>query len=120
MVAISPAIALITLAGWNGVASRFAHVSHQVRVGCATVIMTISAWCNFVYADGAEWSRDAQAIEAVHQQFQMQTTQPAVTRLVWSKPYACILFNGDPWQNPALLTTAKRICKHCETCPQAH
>ncbi len=101
MVAISPAIALITLAGWNGLASRFAHVSHPVRAGCAAVILAISAWCNFVYADGAEWSRDALAIETVHQRFRMQNNQPAVTRLVWSKPYACILFDGDPWQNPA-------------------
>ncbi|MEO6723913.1 MAG: hypothetical protein ABIP14_01300 [Blastocatellia bacterium] len=101
MVTISPAIALITLAGWNGLASWFAHVSRPVRTGCATVILASSAWCNFVYADGAEWSRDAQAIETVHRQFQQQITQPHVTRLVWSKPYACILFGGDPWQNPA-------------------
>ena len=54
-----------------------------------------------MYADGAEWSRDAQAIGALHQQFQMQLTQPAITRFVWSKPYACILFDRDPWENPA-------------------
>lgn len=101
MVAISPAIALITLAGWNGLASWFAYVSRPVRAGCCAVILASSAWCNFVYADGAEWSRDARAIEAVHWQFKMQITQPPVTRLVWSKPYACILFDGDPWQNPA-------------------
>lgn len=101
LVAISPAIALITLVGWNGLSSRFAHVSRPVRIGCAAIILTVSAWCNFVYADGAEWSRDAQAIKAVHQQFQSQMNPPVITTLVWSKPYACILFNGDPWQNPA-------------------
>ena len=101
LVAISPAIALITLAGWNGVASRCGHVSRPVRIGCTAVILAISTWCNFVYADGAEWSRDAQAIEAVHQRFQSQMNPPVITKLVWSKPYACILFDGDPWQNPA-------------------
>jgi hypothetical protein len=101
LVAISPAIALITLAGWNEMAKWFAHVSRPIRIGCATVILATSAWCNFVYADGAEWSRDAQAIGALHQRFQMQLPPPTVTRFVWSKPYACILFDRDPWENPA-------------------
>ncbi|MEP7342342.1 MAG: hypothetical protein ABI977_31740 [Acidobacteriota bacterium] len=101
LVAISPAIALITLAGWNQMAKRFAHVSRPIRIGCAAIILATSAWCNFVYADGAEWSRDAQAIGALHRQFQMELTQPVITRFVWSKPYACILFDRDPWENPA-------------------
>jgi len=101
LVAISPAIALITLAGWNEMAKRFTHVSRPIRIGCAAVILATSAWCNFVYADGAEWSRDAQAIGELHRQFQMQLPQPTVTRFVWSKPYACILFDRDPWENPA-------------------
>jgi len=101
LVAISPAIALITLAGWNEMAKWFAHVSRPVRVGCAAVILATSAWCNFVYADGAEWSRDARAINAVYHQYQTQLTTPPITKLVWSKPYACILFDRDPWENLA-------------------
>jgi len=102
LVTISPAMALITLAGWNAMAQWFAHVSRPVRIACATIILAISAWCNFVYADGAEWSRDARALNALHQRYQMRLNQPPVNRLVWSQPYASILFDRDPWENSAL------------------
>jgi hypothetical protein len=101
LVAISPAIALITLAGWNEMANWFAHVSRPVRAGCAAVILATSAWCNFVYADGAEWSRDARAINVLYHQLQTQWTIPPIAKLVLSKPYTCILFNCDPWENPS-------------------
>lgn len=100
LVAISPAIALITLTGWNRLAGFFAHVARPVRVGCAAVLLATSAWINFVYADGAEWSRDAVAINAAHSWFQSQTGAPEIQRFIWSKPYACILFDRDPWENP--------------------
>lgn len=101
LVAISPAIALITLTGWNRMAELFTAISRPVRIACAAVILAVSAWTNFVYADGAEWSRDAIAIKAVHAWYQSQPGKPVITRLIWSKPYACILFDGDPWENPA-------------------
>lgn len=100
LVAISPAIALITLAGWNETAKWFAHISRPVRTGCAAAILATSAWCNFVYADGAEWSRDAWAINAAHRWFQSQADKPPIARFVCSKPYAGILFDRDPWENP--------------------
>ncbi len=101
MVAISPAIALITLVGWNRMAEFFAHVSKPIKFGCAAILLAVSAWTNFVYADGAEWSRDAVAINSVHSWFQDQSDKPPINRLIWSKPYACILFDRDPWENPA-------------------
>lgn len=101
LVAISPAIALITLTGWNQIAKLFSHVSRPVKFGCAAVLLTVSAWTNFVYADGAEWSRDAIAIKEAHSFWQSQTSPPQITRFIWSKPYACILFDQDPWENPA-------------------
>ncbi|MCI0662753.1 MAG: hypothetical protein L0220_16930, partial [Acidobacteria bacterium] len=42
---------------------------------------------------------DARAISAAHQWFRNHP-QP-ITRLIWSEPYACILFDRDPWENPA-------------------
>ncbi len=101
LVAVSPAMALITLVGWNQMAKCFAHVSRPVRFGCAAVLLAVSAWTNYVYADGAEWSRDAVAINDVHSFWQSQTSRPQISRFVWSKPYACILFDRDPWENPA-------------------
>ncbi|MDX2042958.1 MAG: hypothetical protein SF097_17200 [Acidobacteriota bacterium] len=101
LVAISPAIALITLVGWNQMANRFAHVSKPIKSGCVAVLFAVSAWTNFVYADGAEWSRDAKTINAAFSFWQTQPTKPPVSRFVWSKPYAAILFDRDPWENPA-------------------
>ncbi|HMX29492.1 MAG TPA: hypothetical protein PKC13_28155 [Blastocatellia bacterium] len=100
LVAISPAIALITLAGWNELAGFFAHVSRPVKTGCAAVLLGTSAWINFVYADGAEWSRDAVAINAAFVWFQSQAAPPEISKFIWSKPYSCILFDRDPWENP--------------------
>jgi len=111
LVAISPAIALITLSGWNEMSKFFAHISRPVRMGCAGVLLATSVWVNFVYADGAEWSRDAKAINAVHAWFQALPEKPEITRLIWSKPYAAILFDRDPWENPAFTHDRERDLK---------
>jgi hypothetical protein len=99
LVAISPAIALITLAGWNEMSKLFAHTSRFFRTASAAIVIAISAYTNFVYADGAEWTRDARAIAAVHLWFQSQAEKPEIQRLVWCQPYAGILFDRDPWEN---------------------
>src|SRR5262249_5461660 len=57
LVAISPAIALITLTGWNELAKLFARVPRLFRTASAGLIIAISALMNFAYADAAEWSR---------------------------------------------------------------
>jgi hypothetical protein len=100
LVAISPAIALITLAGWNEMAKLFARASRPFKTAGAGLIIAVSAFTNFAYADAAEWSRDARAIDAVHSWFKSQPDNPPISRLIWSHPYSCILFDGDPWENP--------------------
>jgi len=98
MIAISPAIAIITLTGWNRIASSFSRLPGKISICSAVVIIAFSAFGNFLYADGAEWSRDARAISDAYQWFRNHP-QP-ITRLIWSEPYACILFDRDPWENP--------------------
>lgn len=97
-ITIAPAIAILTLAGWNEIAALFAHVSPPVRRGCAAVILGLSLFLNFAYADGAEMSRDARAINQAHAWFREH--ELPVTRFVWSQPYACIRFARDPWEQP--------------------
>jgi hypothetical protein len=99
LVAISPAIALITLTGWNKMAGLFARAPRFFRAAGAGVVIAISAFTNFLYADGAEWSRDARAITSVHSWFQSQADEPPISRLIWSQAYSCILFDRDPWEN---------------------
>jgi hypothetical protein len=100
LVGIAPAIALITLAGWNQLAKFFAHNSRLFRTTSVALIIALSAYANFIYADGAEWSRDARALTVVHQWWEAQPDKPVVNRFIWSKAYADILFDRDPWENP--------------------
>jgi len=109
LAAISPAIALITLTGWNEMAKMFAGASRFFRTVGAGLIIAISAFTNFLYADGAEWSRDARAISAVHSWFQSQPDKPPVSRLIWSHPYSCILFDRDPWENSGFTADLKTL-----------
>jgi len=109
LVAISPAIALITLTGWNEMAKLFAGASRFLRTVSAGLIIAISAFTNFLYADGAEWSRDARAISAVYSWFQSQPDKPPVSRLIWSLPYSCILFDRDPWENSGFTVDLKTL-----------
>lgn len=100
LVGIAPAIALITLVGWNELAGLFAHTSRLFRTTSVALIITLSAYTNFVYADGAEWSRDARALTAMHAWWEAQPNKPVINRFIWSKAYADILFDRDPWENP--------------------
>ena len=97
-VSISPAIALITLAGWNEMAIWFAPLAHNIKPACAALIIAISAYTCFLYADGAEWIRDARAVKEMHAWF-LAHAQP-VQRFIWSEAYMCILFDRDPWEKP--------------------
>ncbi|HEY6400547.1 MAG TPA: hypothetical protein VI479_04015, partial [Blastocatellia bacterium] len=99
LVTISPAIALITLTGWNDLSARFASLPGRFRAASAGLIIAISALTNFAYADAAEWSRDARAFTAAHSWFQSQPDKPPISRLIWSHPYSCVLFDRDPWEN---------------------
>ena len=109
LAAISPAIALITLTGWNEMAKLFTGASRFFRTVGAGLIIAISAFTNFLYADGAEWSRDARAISAVHSWFQSQPDKPPVSRLIWSQAYSCILFDRDPWENSGFTADLKTL-----------
>jgi hypothetical protein len=107
-ITIAPAIALITLAGWNRLAELFAHVATPVRIGCTAVILAASLHFNFIYSDANESSRDARAIDAVHQWFR-EHPQP-IARFLWSQPYAGIAFDRDPREQ--ILFTRDRARDH--------
>jgi hypothetical protein len=99
LIAVSPAIAIITLVGWNEISDRwFSQASRLIRTASAALIISISAVLNLLYADGAEWSRDARAVAEAHSWFESHPLP--IARLIWSEPYACILFDRDPWENP--------------------
>jgi hypothetical protein len=117
LVTISPAIALITLTGWNEFAKLFASVPRAFKTACAGLIIATSALTNFAYADGAEWARDARAIAAVHSWFRSQPDRPPISRLIWSHTYSCILFDCDPWENPGFTNDREAALKTLRESP---
>jgi len=103
---VSPAIAIITLAGWNHIAARMAGVSVRVRTFTAAVTVALSAVVCVLYADMAGfYGRDARAVNDMRTWFR-EHPQP-VTRLVWSQAYMCIAFDRDPLEN--ITFTGNRI-----------
>ena len=106
LISISPAIAIITLVGWTRLAELFRHTSKLLRRGLAVLVIGVSLFLNFTYADGAEWSRDAKAIAAAHARF-AGDPRP-ITRFIFSQPYACILFDRDPWENPVFTNDIRK------------
>jgi len=97
-VSVSPAIAIITLAGWNHIAARMARVSARVRTLAATAIVALSAIVCVLYADMAGfYGRDARAVNDMRDWLR-DHPQP-VTRLIWSQAYMCIALDRDPLEN---------------------
>lgn len=100
LLSISPAIALISLSGWNRMALRFAGTSRLFRTAAAAIILLASAGVDFVYADCLELARDARAIRQIYAWLEERQPRLTITRFIWSEPYACILLDRDPWENP--------------------
>lgn len=97
--AISPAIALITLVGWNRLASAGEFLGPWVRATVVTLVLLLSLVICFAYFDGAEWIRDVRGANQMHQWFENNPRQ--LRRLIWSQAYMCIVFDRDPWENLA-------------------
>jgi hypothetical protein len=106
LITVAPATALITLAGWNWLAERFAHLARPLRVAFVALLMTISASANFLYDDGAEWTRDATLVEKTYAWWAAQPRP--LTRVIWSQPYMCMLLESDPWQNESFTQDAAK------------
>ncbi len=97
-VCVSPAIALITLAGWNEVARRLARTGRAIRVTVASVVWGGSVIAALLYVDMAGfYDRDARAVSDMHAWF-VANPRP-VSRLLWSQAYMCIAFDRDPFEN---------------------
>lgn len=121
-VCVAPAIALITLAGWNVVAEvvwsaveRAAPASRRALRGLAyalaAALLLVGARSDLYYVDDHDTARDARAIADAHEWLRASGTP--VRKLVWSQAYMCILlrcdthdrliFSGDHAGNVALL-----------------
>src|SRR6185436_17400413 len=58
-VCVSPAVAIITLSGWNDVGRWFVRLPRVVRVAAATATIAMSVIVTTFYIDAQKYSRDA-------------------------------------------------------------
>ena len=98
-VCVAPAIALITLAGWNGIAHGLKLAPRFVGTTAAAAILALSAAFTVSYADAAIFVRDARAIQEMYSWF--RANPKPVARVVWSQAYMCIQFDCDIYNKPA-------------------
>lgn len=98
MVTVSPAIALLSLIGWNAMADRIPMRAPAMRRWGSTAVLGISGLFSVFYVDCWTASRDTRAIEDAHGRF-MSDPRP-VRRFVWSHAYMAIRFDDDPRRAP--------------------
>lgn len=104
LVCVSPAMALITLRGWNALAERLPHrrLAHALGV----LGLSASALAAFVYVDAAEWSRDAWAVDATLARFR-EAPRP-VSQFYASQRYMYAALGISPKQAPPLTSDLER------------
>ena len=98
LVCVSPAIAIITLAGWNRIAAL-------KRSGPVSVLLILSLAVCVLYVDGYKFTRDARAVDDTVAWFRGH--QRPVSRLIYSQAYMCIRLDCGPGDKPFLSSDRK-------------
>jgi hypothetical protein len=98
LVCVSPAIAIITLAGWNRIAAL-------KRWGPVSIVLVLSLLVCVFYVDGYKFTRDARAVDETVAWF--RSHQRPVSRLIYSQAYMCIRLDCGPRDKPFLSSDRK-------------
>ena len=98
-VCVSPAVALIALAGWNELAERRAEFFGSARRSLAATVIAGSFLISVFYVNGWKFTRDARAVNEMFQWF--RANERPVARLICSQAYMWIVFDRDQWERPA-------------------
>lgn len=95
---VAPALALLTLAGWNEIVTGMRFVAGRYAgpvIGVATaIVLGYAAVMDLTYLDDMPWTRDARMI-AQAQDWWGAHERP-VSQFVYSQAYMCIRFECDP------------------------
>jgi hypothetical protein len=98
LVCVSPAVALITLAGWNELAERRAKFFGAARNSLAATAIAGSFLVSVFYVDTWKFTRDARAVDEMFEWF--RANERPVARLISSQAYMWIVFDRDQWECP--------------------
>jgi hypothetical protein len=102
----APALALVTLAGWNLLADALSRAFDRlgwsrarspITALLSVLVLLYSAWYAAMYVDGQEGSRASWAMNDTYRWFR-EHPRP-VRQLGWSRAYMSILFDWDLWKN---------------------
>jgi len=97
-VCVAPAIALITVDGWNEMGRVARSLSLIFARGLAVIVLVVSFAFTISYLDAMYYIRDARAVAEMYAWFQANARP--VQRVVWSQAYMCILFDCDIAEKP--------------------
>lgn len=115
MVSVAPATAIITLIGWNTLASwqkqRFQHIGPAI----GSVILGISLVVSFLYLDTFVWTRDIVAIAEMTRWF--EHNRRPVRSFIWSDIGMCIQTGNDFSTAPALTENRERNVQLLQQAP---
>ena len=98
-VCVSPAIALITLAGWNELAERLTRFSVLARRSFAAILLAASFLISVYYVDGWKSTRDARAVDEMREWF--SSHERPIARMICSQAYMWIVFDRDQGEQPS-------------------
>jgi hypothetical protein len=105
MVSVAPAIAVLTLEGWNTIASRLAKWSPFAYGVLGSTVLSISLVLSFCYLDSFPSARDPIAIREM---FDWLHEHPVpYKRLVWSNARMCTVCGLTLKQSPSLRSSSR-------------
>jgi len=96
MVSVAPAIAVLTLEGWNTIFS--VKVLRPLAIAAGWVVIIFSILQSVYYLDSMVWTRDAVAIDEMANWLQEQ--DPSLPGLIWSNGRMCIVLNRNLKDSP--------------------
>jgi hypothetical protein len=106
MVSVAPAIALLTLSGWNILADRLRKRSIFLPKVLGWTVLSISLALNFVYLDSFLPARDAIAICEMSDW--LQDHPVPYKQLIWSNAHMCIVRGSTLQESPSLRSSSGR------------
>jgi hypothetical protein len=106
MVSVAPATAILTLVGWNALASWRTQWLRRTRLTLGVIVIAGSILLSFLYLDSLIWSRDFIAIREMLTWFD-QNRRP-VRGLIWSDIGMCILAHRNITDAPPLTANRER------------
>ena len=105
MVSVAPAIALLTLEGWNTIFSF--QILRRFAMAAAWLVIIFSVLQSIHYLDSMVWARDAVAIDDMANWLQSQ--HPSLSGLIWSHGRMCIVLNRNLKNSPPAGNRAKLL-----------